>query len=212
MKRTESDIELLENGHKLPVMEEFYTLQGEGFNTGKAAYFVRIGGCDVGCAWCDSKESWNAKLFPPVPVEEVVQRAADTPARTVVVTGGEPSLYPLDIFTRALKQKEVITMVETSGAHPLTGVWDWICLSPKKNAPPQKEIYSRAHELKVVIQKKADLAWAEKNAALVKASCHLFLQPEWSVAKTIMPLLTNYVMQHPQWRISLQSHKYMGIP
>lgn len=210
MKKLETA--LLDGGRKLPVMEEFYTLQGEGFNTGKAAYFVRIGGCDVGCAWCDSKESWNAELFPPVPVEDVVQRAVETPSNTVVVTGGEPSLYPLDIFTKALKENGIITMVETSGAHPLSGVWDWICLSPKKNSPPQKEIYLRAHELKVVIQNEADLQWAEKNAALVSPQCHLFLQPEWSVAPKIMEMLTGYVMQHPQWRISLQAHKYMGIP
>ncbi len=210
MNKTE--IALLDGGRKLPVMEEFYTLQGEGFNTGKAAYFVRVGGCDVGCAWCDSKESWNAELFPPVPVKEVVKRAAATPAKTVVVTGGEPSLYPLEIFTKALKENGVTVMVETSGAHPLSGSWDWICLSPKKNAPPLKEIYPLAHELKVVIQKEADLQWAEQNAALVSSDCHLFLQPEWSVASKIMETLTDYVMQHPRWRISLQSHKYMGIP
>jgi len=207
-----SEEPLLEGGRKLPVMEEFYTLQGEGFNMGKAAYFVRVGGCDVGCAWCDSKESWNAKLFPPVPVEEVVQRAVAVPSKTVVVTGGEPSLYPLDIFTKALKEKGMTIMVETSGAHRLTGEWDWICLSPKKNSPPRKEIYSRADELKVVVQKKSDLSWAEENAVLVSKRCHLFLQPEWSVAPEIMGMLTNYVMQHPQWRISLQAHKYMGIP
>ena len=210
MNKTE--IALLDGGRNLPVMEEFYTLQGEGFNTGKAAYFVRVGGCDVGCAWCDSKESWNAELFPPVPVREVVKRAAATPAKTVVVTGGEPSLYPLEIFTKALKENSVTVMVETSGAHPLSGSWDWICLSPKKNAPPLKEIYPLAHELKVVIQKEADLQWAEQNAALVSSDCHLFLQPEWSVASKIMETLTDYVMQHPRWRISLQSHKYMGIP
>ena len=210
MNKTE--IALLDGGRNLPVMEEFYTLQGEGFNTGKAAYFVRVGGCDVGCAWCDSKESWNAELFPPVPVREVVKRAAATPAKTVVVTGGEPSLYPLEIFTKALKENGVTVMVETSGAHPLSGSWDWICLSPKKNAPPLKEIYPLAHELKVVIQKEADLQWAEQNAALVSSDCHLFLQPEWSVASKIMETLTDYVMQHPRWRISLQSHKYMGIP
>lgn len=210
MKKSEAA--LLDGGRKLPVMEEFYTLQGEGFNTGKAAYFVRVGGCDVGCTWCDSKESWNAELFPPVPVTEVVQRAAKAPSKTVVVTGGEPSLYPLDILTQALKENNITAMVETSGVHPLSGEWDWICLSPKKNSPPQQAIYSRALELKVVIQKEADLQWAEENAALVSPECHLFLQPEWSVADQIMEILTNYVMQHPQWRISLQSHKYMRIP
>ncbi len=206
------EIELLEGGNKLPVMEEFYTLQGEGYNTGKAAYFVRIGGCDVGCAWCDSKETWNAELFPPVPVHEVVKRVANQPAKTIVVTGGEPSAYPLEIFTMELKSEGITTMVETSGAYHLTGEWDWICLSPKKNSPPVKEIYNRADELKVIIQKDSDLKWAEKNAALVSASCHLFLQPEWSVSKQIMDKLTQYVMDNPRWRISLQTHKYMGIP
>ncbi len=203
---------LLEGGRKLPVMEEFYTLQGEGFNMGKAAYFIRLGGCDVGCAWCDSKETWNASLFPPVPVDDVVERASRHPAKTVVVTGGEPSLYPLDIFTAFLKEKGIITMLETSGAYPLSGAWDWICLSPKKNVPPGKDIYSRANELKVIIQNKADLGWAEKNAVYVSPECQLFLQPEWSVAESIMDTLTQYVMEHPQWRISLQSHKYMRIP
>jgi 7-carboxy-7-deazaguanine synthase len=210
MNQLEED--LLEGGRKLPVMEEFYTLQGEGYNMGKAAYFVRVGGCDVGCAWCDSKESWNAKLFPPVAVEEVADRAAQTAAKTVVVTGGEPSLYPLDLFTTALKENGITIMLETSGAHPLTGNWDWICLSPKKNSPPRKEIYPRANELKVIIQKKADLQWAEKNAAMVSSDCKLFLQPEWSVSEEILPLLIDYVMAHPQWRISLQAHKYMRIP
>lgn len=206
------ELKLLEGGRKLPVMEEFYTLQGEGYNMGKAAYFIRLGGCDVGCAWCDSKETWNAGLFPPVPVGDVVERASQHPAKTVVVTGGEPSLYPLDIFTDVLKAKGITTMLETSGAYPLTGEWDWICLSPKKNAPPKKDIYSRAQELKVIIQNKADLEWAEKNAVYVSPECKLFLQPEWSVAERIMDTLTEYVMEHPQWRISLQSHKYMRIP
>jgi len=206
------EIDLLEGGRKLPVMEEFYTLQGEGFHTGKAAYFVRIGGCDVGCAWCDSKESWNARLFPPVPVDDVVKRATAVPAKTVVVTGGEPSLYPLDIFTKALRQKGIKTMVETSGAHPLTGEWDWICLSPKKNLPPREAIFPLSHELKVIIHDESDFAWAENNAARVTPYCHLFLQPEWSVASDIMERLTRYVMEHPRWRISLQAHKYMGIP
>ncbi len=205
-------IDLLEEGRKLPLMEEFYTLQGEGFHMGEAAYFVRIGGCDVGCAWCDSKESWNAKLFPPVAVDEVVARAASFPAKNVVVTGGEPSLYPLDYFTLKLHENGIRCAVETSGAHLLTGNWDWICLSPKKNAPPRRAIYPRAHELKVIIEKEADLYWAEKNAALVSSECYLFLQPEWSVSSAIMETITDYVKQHPAWRISLQAHKYMGIP
>lgn len=207
-----AEIKLLDGGRLLPVMEEFYTLQGEGYNMGKAAYFVRVGGCDVGCSWCDSKESWNAKLFPPVPVSDVVARAAATPAKTVVVTGGEPSSYPMDIFTQALKEKGITVMVETSGAYSLTGVWDWVCLSPKKNMPPRNENYQLANELKVIIHNRGDLQWAERNAKLVNADCHLFLQPEWSVADKMMEILTEYVMKHPRWRISLQAHKYMRIP
>ncbi len=204
--------DLLEGGNKLPLMEEFYTLQGEGFHMGRAAYFIRVGGCDVGCSWCDSKESWNAKLFPPVSVEQVVKNAAATPAKTVVVTGGEPSMYPMEPLTRKLQEAGIKTMVETSGAYPLTGNWDWICLSPKKYSPPTGEIYARAHELKVIIQHPGDLEWAERNAALVSKDCQLFLQPEWSKSEEMMDTLTQYVMKHPEWRISLQSHKYMKIP
>jgi len=204
--------DIFEGGKKLPLMEEFYTLQGEGFNMGLAAYFVRIGGCDVGCSWCDTKPSWDAKHFPPADTAEIAHRAATFPAKTVVVTGGEPSLYPLDYFTKLLHQLGVKTMVETSGAHILSGIWDWICLSPKKNAPPRPEIYPKAHELKVVIHNRSDLEWAEKNAALVNSDCLLFLQPEWSVSQNIMPWLTEYIMNNPRWRMSLQSHKYMLIP
>ncbi|KAF0129602.1 MAG: organic radical activating enzyme [Bacteroidetes bacterium] len=204
--------DIFEGGTKLPLMEEFYTLQGEGHNMGAAAYFIRIGGCDVGCSWCDTKPSWEAANFPPTDAREIADRAAQFPAKTVVVTGGEPSLYPLDFFTGYLKSIGVKTMVETSGAHPLTGVWDWICLSPKKYAPPKNAIYQKAHELKVVIQHEADLEWAEQNAAFVSADCLLYLQPEWSVSQNIMPWLTDYVMKNPKWRISLQSHKYMHIP
>ncbi len=204
--------DLFDNGRKLPLMEEFYTLQGEGHNMGAAAYFIRIGGCDVGCSWCDTKPSWEAGNFPPTDAIEIANRAAVFPAKTVVVTGGEPSLYPLDFFTAYLKSLGIKTMVETSGAHKLTGSWDWICLSPKKYSPPKSEIYNKAHELKVVIQHEADLNWAEQNASLVKSSCLLYLQPEWSVSEKIMPWLTNYVMNNPKWRISLQSHKYMHIP
>ncbi len=204
--------QLLKEGLLLPLMEEFYTIQGEGHNMGQAAYFIRIGGCDVGCHWCDTKASWNAEVFPPVSADEIAERAAQYPAKTVVVTGGEPSLYPLDYFTKKLKAMGIRPMVETSGAHPLAGDWDWICLSPKKFAPPRPEIFQRAHELKVVIQHKADIEWAERNAAFVHEACLLYLQPEWSVSENIMPWLTEYVMQNPRWRISLQSHKYMRIP
>ena len=204
--------DIFENGRKLPVMEEFYTLQGEGFNMGTAAYFMRIGGCDVGCSWCDIKESWNADLFPPVAIDPIIERAAQTPAKTVVVTGGEPSNYPLNYLTTQLHDKGVKTMIETSGVSKLTGDWDWVCLSPKQFSPPVGDVFERANELKVIIQKPADLRWAEKNAAKVSDSCLLYLQPEWSVAKEILELLADYVMQYPQWRISLQSHKYIGIP
>jgi organic radical activating enzyme len=193
-------------------MEDFYTLQGEGFNMGKAAYFVRIGGCDVGCSWCDTKQSWNAKLFPPIAVEDVINKAKNAPARTIVVTGGEPSLYPLDYFTERLRKEGVLTMVETSGAYELTGQWDWICLSPKKQSPPLQQNLDRADELKVIIQKEEDIKWAEENAEKVAGNCHLFLQPEWSKKDEIMGFLTEYVMKNTKWTISLQAHKYMKIP
>ncbi|MAZ92821.1 MAG: 7-carboxy-7-deazaguanine synthase QueE [Lentimicrobiaceae bacterium] len=206
------DSDILKGGKILPIMEEFYTLQGEGYNMGRAAYFVRLGGCDVGCSWCDIKESWNEDLFPPKDVASVILNIKANSADTVVVTGGEPSLYPLDYFTNKLKENDILTMIETSGAHPLSGSWDWICLSPKKYSPPKGNIYERAHELKVIIQHKGDLEWAERNAELVNNDALLFLQPEWSVADDIMPILTEYIMNNPQWRMSLQSHKYMGIP
>ena len=204
--------DIFEGGKKLPVMEEFYSLQGEGYNMGKAAYFLRIGGCDVGCSWCDSKESWNADLFPPVAVDPIIERAASTPAKTVVVTGGEPSNYPLSYLTTALKAKHVTTMIETSGVNKLTGTWDWICLSPKLFQPPVDDIFHQANELKIIIQRPSDFEWAERNAEKVWAGCMLYLQPEWSVANEIMDLVTHYVMEHPKWKVSLQSHKYMGIP
>ena len=203
---------IFESGKKLPVMEEFYTLQGEGYNMGKAAYFVRIGGCDVGCSWCDSKESWNADLFPPVSIDKVIENVQAVKADTVVVTGGEPSLYPLDYFTSQLQKIGIKTMVETSGAHELSGSWDWVCLSPKKFSPPHKSSYKIADELKVIIQREADLKWAESNAEMMYKKTPLFLQPEWSVADKLMPVLTDYIMKNPRWRMSLQSHKYMGIP
>ncbi|MDZ7743967.1 MAG: 7-carboxy-7-deazaguanine synthase QueE [Bacteroidota bacterium] len=204
--------EKIKDGKYLPLMEDFYTIQGEGYHTGKAAYFIRIGGCDVGCSWCDTKFSWNALKFPPVPSDEIIARILKHPARSVVVTGGEPSMYNLDYFTRELKKKNIETFVETSGAYLLSGVWDWICLSPKKESPPHKEMFARADELKVIIYEDADFAWAEENAARVAASCKLYLQPEWSVAPKMLPRIVDYVMKYPNWNVSLQSHKYMRIP
>ncbi len=204
--------ELLLEGKELPLMEEFYTIQGEGYNTGQAAYFVRIGGCDVGCHWCDVKESWNAELFPPTPTDAIVANVKKYPAKAVVVTGGEPLMYNLNYFCSELKKEGIRRFLESSGAYPLSGEWEWICLSPKKNSPPLKPIYKKASELKVIIANKGDFDWAEKNARLVNENCILYLQPEWSKAEMLMPLITEYVMAHPQWKISLQSHKYMNIP
>jgi organic radical activating enzyme len=203
---------ILKKGRMLPLMEEFYTLQGEGAHTGYAAYFIRIGGCDVGCYWCDSKPSWNAKDYPPTSTDEIVKRAVQYPAKAVVVTGGEPSLYPLGYLTNELHKRRIKTYVETSGAHHLSGDWDWICLSPKKQFPPKTDVLKQANELKVIIQDKGYLEWAEDNAKLVSPDCILYLQPEWSVSDKIMPMIVDYAMNNPKWKISLQSHKYMKIP
>jgi 7-carboxy-7-deazaguanine synthase len=201
----------------LPVMEHFYTIQGEGFHQGKAAYFIRLGGCDVGCVWCDVKDSWDASQHPKFSIEEIVNMAVTGSAEKqqkimAVITGGEPLMHPLDNLTTALKKKGFQTNVETSGAHPLSGQWDWICLSPKKFKAPLPEIIKMAHELKVVIFNKSDFAWAEKFAAKVNPTCCLYLQPEWDKAAEVTPLIIEYIKQHPQWRISLQIHKYMNVP
>jgi 7-carboxy-7-deazaguanine synthase len=206
-----SDI-LLEKGLKLPVMEEFYSIQGEGFHTGEAAYFIRVGGCDVGCYFCDVKESWDATLHPAITTDEIVQRAAGFPAKAVIVTGGEPLNYNMDYLCSELKKQGMKTFLETSGSSPLSGKWDWICLSPKQNIPPLAENIAAADELKVIIAKEFDFSWAVRYAAEVKASCKLYLQPEWSQHEKMMPAIIDYVMQHPEWMISLQSHKYMHIP
>jgi 7-carboxy-7-deazaguanine synthase len=202
----------LDAGRLLPIMEEFYTIQGEGFHTGKAAYFIRLGGCDVGCHWCDVKESWDASAHSLTPADQIVENALKHPAKAVVVTGGEPSAFQLDYLTARLREQGIATFIETSGAYPLTGNWDWVCLSPKKTSRPQPENYKRAHELKVIVYNNDDFNWAEENAALVPDSCMLFLQPEWSRAERMMPQLVDYVMQHPKWNMSLQTHKYMHIP
>lgn len=205
-------IKQFDSGKRLPLVEEFYTLQGEGYHTGRAAYFIRIGGCDVGCDWCDSKLSWNPELFPPVSVDEIIAHAESFPGRAIVVTGGEPSLYPLDYLCSAFKRKGFQTFIETSGAYNLTGQWDWICLSPKRQQPPVNGVHLKADELKVIISEPDDIIWAEENAQYVKSSCQLYLQPEWSKFNSIIPWLVDYAMNNPKWKISLQSHKFMHIP
>jgi organic radical activating enzyme len=203
---------LLKEGKVLPLMEEFYTLQGEGFHTGRAAYFARIGGCDVGCRWCDIKESWNAKKYPPVKTDLIIEHALFYPAKAIVVTGGEPLLYNLDYLCEGLRNNGIKTHLETSGSRMLSGNWDWICLSPKKENPPVPGLHEKADELKVIIEDFSDFAWAEENAEMVRAECILYLQPEWSIRNSIVPLIVKYIQSHPKWKISLQSHKYMRIP
>jgi 7-carboxy-7-deazaguanine synthase len=196
----------------LPLVEEFFSLQGEGYHTGKAAYFIRIGGCDVGCSWCDSRFSWNPKLHPMVSADEIIERVVESGTDSVVVTGGEPLMWNLDYLCSGLKINKIKTFIETSGAYKLSGKWDWICLSPKQNMPPVDEICSVADELKVIIQDSGDFIWAEKYRKMVNEDCRLFLQPEWSRFEKITPEIVLYIKKNPFWRISLQSHKYMHIP
>ena len=196
----------------LPVMEQFYTLQGEGFHQGKAAYFIRLGGCDVGCVWCDVKDSWDAGNHPLVPIEDIVLAATKFPGRLAVITGGEPLMHDLEKLTGALHVAGFETNIETSGSSPLTGSWDWICLSPKKFKAPLLPILLKAHELKVVVFNRTDFEWAEKYAARVSPQCKLYLQPEWGKANEITPLIIEYIKQHPQWELSLQIHKYINVP
>ncbi len=199
--------------HRLPLVEEFYTLQGEGFHTGRAAWFIRLGGCDVGCSWCDARETWNPRIHPPVAVDEIVRRASvDNPSRAVVVTGGEPLIYPLDALCEGLHAAGIEIFLETSGSHPFSGSWDWVCLSPKRRQSPLDEAWERADELKVIVETARDLLWAEECAARVRPDTKLFLQPEWSRRETVMPWVVDYIKQNPRWRSSLQSHKYMRIP
>jgi organic radical activating enzyme len=202
---------LIDKGLSLPLMEAFYTIQGEGSHTGKAAYFIRIGGCDVGCHWCDVKESWDARTHPPTLTDQIVSDAAKY-AKTVVVTGGEPSMWQLDYICDELQNKGIKTHVETSGAYPLTGSWDWICLSPKKTKLPTEAIYPVAQELKMIIHNKSDFKFAEEQAAKVSENCVLYLQPEWSKREKMIPQIVDYVMANPKWHISLQTHKYLNIP
>lgn len=203
---------LLNSGRALPLMEEFYTIQGEGHHSGKPAYFIRLGGCDVGCHWCDVKESWDVNAHPLTATDDIVAHTLQYPARAIVVTGGEPSAFQLDYLTRRMKEHGVQTFIETSGAYTLTGDWDWVCLSPKKTSPPREENFLRADELKVIVYNKDDFRWAEENAAKVRPECLLFLQPEWSKSAEMLPQIIDYVMQHPRWNVSLQTHKFMNIP
>lgn len=212
MEEQQKDTTLLDQGKALPLMEEFYTIQGEGFHSGKAAYFIRVGGCDVGCHWCDVKESWDASVHPLTETDRIVEHAAAYPAKAVVVTGGEPGMYNMNYITRQLKSRGIRTFLETSGAYELTGDWDWVCLSPKKTNPPAAGNYALANELKIIVHNRNDFDWAETHAARVGKDCRLFLQPEWSKAREMMPLIVDYVMAHPEWNVSLQTHKYMNIP
>lgn len=216
----------------LPVMESFYTLQGEGFHQGKAAYFIRLGGCDVGCVWCDVKESWDANKHPKKTIEEIIDHAKKEVGiwesavgtklkpdhwkpetkHIAIITGGEPLMHDCFELTHALHHAGFQTHIETSGAYPLSGDWDWICFSPKKFKAPLPEIFQAANELKAVIFNKTDFEWAEKYAAVVSPKCKLFLQPEWSKSSAITPLIIDYIKQNPQWEFSLQLHKYIHVP
>ncbi len=209
---SESAKDLLNKGLVLPVMEMFYSVQGEGFNTGKPAAFVRIGGCDVGCHWCDVKEAWDASLHPLTDTEEIIAYLSGFPAKSVVITGGEPLSYNLSRLCKGLKDQGVKIFIETCGAYPLSGSFDWICLSPKQNLDPRPDMLQMADELKVIIHQASDLEWAAQNAEQVKDSCLLYLQPEWSKYNEMLPKIVEYVKSHPRWMVSLQAHKFMKIP
>lgn len=209
MKKSQE--ELLKKGVVLPIMEVFYSLQGEGYHTGKAAYFIRIGGCDVGCHWCDVKESWDARVHPPTKVDDILD-GINKNVDTVVITGGEPLMWDLTYITNELKKREIKIHVETSGAYKYSGDLDWICLSPKKNSLPKEEIYKMANELKVIIQNKSDFKFAVEQAKKVGDRCILYLQPEWSKRDEVMPLIVDFILKNPKWKISLQAHKYINIP
>ena len=201
-----------EGGRRLPLVEDFYTIQGEGFHSGKPAYFIRLGGCDVGCRWCDAKFTWDARLFPPVDVDEIVSRAVSFPAKAIVITGGEPLNYPLEYLTSGLHRYGLQIFLETSGTQPASGSFDWVCLSPKRQSAPLPELYAAADELKVIIESVEDLKWAEENAQRVGKDCLLFLQPEWSRYEEVIAEVVEYAKNNPRWNVSVQMHKFMNIP
>jgi 7-carboxy-7-deazaguanine synthase len=208
MEKENSDQE----GKLLPLVEEFFTIQGEGYHTGEAAWFIRLGGCDVGCNWCDSRFSWDPGIHPLVETDMIIERAVQSGTKSVVVTGGEPLMWNLDYLCSGLKLRGISTFIETSGSYTMSGNWDWICLSPKKNMPPEGNICRMADELKVIIENSDDFMWAERYQKLVGKECKLYLQPEWSRFEVIIPEIVSYVKKNPQWRISIQTHKYMHIP
>ncbi len=199
-------------GKMLPLLDEFYTIQGEGYNTGKAAYFIRIGGCDIGCHWCDSKYSWRADRDKAVHVDEILAKTDLYPAKNIVVTGGEPLNYNLDYLCDLARSKGLSRFLETAGAQKLSGQWEWICVSPKRNSPPLTENYLRANELKVIIYDKDDFTWAEECAVKVTENCRLYLQPEWSRRNKNLPAIVEYIKENPKWSLSLQTHKFINIP
>ena len=211
MKMDTHTQDLVDKGIMLPLMEEFYTIQGEGSHTGTAAYFIRVGGCDVGCHWCDVKESWNADLHPPTLADTIVANVTKN-AKTVVITGGEPLMWSMDYITNLLQENNIKTHIETSGAYSFSGKWDWFCLSPKKTKLPLAECYPEADELKMIIHNTSDFDFAEQEAAKISEKCKLYLQPEWSKKEKMTPLIVDYVMKNPKWKISLQTHKFLNIP
>ncbi|MBX7095734.1 MAG: 7-carboxy-7-deazaguanine synthase QueE [Flavobacteriales bacterium] len=193
-------------------MEHFYTIQGEGSNTGRAAYFIRLGGCDVGCVWCDVKESWDIEPHPKMTLDEILEEVLEFGAKLCVITGGEPALFNLEPLTALLRNNGIETAIETSGTRELTGKWDTVCFSPKKFKLPVESIYKQANELKVIVYHPSDLQWADEHAEKVNSNCLLYLQPEWSREEEMLPIIIDHVKRSPRWRISLQTHKYMNIP
>ena len=202
----------VDSGKMLPLMEAFYTIQGEGFYSGQAAYFLRIGGCDVGCHWCDVKESWNADLHPPTSIAKILKGIEQHEVETVVITGGEPLIWNLDKLTNSLNYRGLRVHLETSGAYPFSGNFDWVCLPPKKMQAPLDAIKPLANELKVIVSNKHDFIWAEEQRAGLTENCKLYLQPEWSKREIIIPMIIDFIKEYKHWAISLQNHKYMNIP
>jgi len=208
----QKDLDNISLGLELPIMESYFTIQGEGFHSGRPAYFIRTGGCDVGCHWCDTKDSWPMEGYPILSIEKIVEETIESGALIAVITGGEPVMYNLAPLTELFMSKKVEVHIETSGAYELTGFWDWVCLSPKKTVPPHAGIHERANELKIIIHNQDDFDWAEEHAIKVSKECKLYLQPEWSVANEMIPKIVEFIKAQQQWTISLQSHKYLGIP